>query len=218
MYNRDYILLLIEQFGLVLKKIFFHVENKEYDTALDEIDLVYKELLGVDVKLIRNMSDTQISNYLKLSGSTQFEKSLVIAELLKIEAEIEELQNGFDDYALDKYFNALYLFVEAFESRDELRMERFLLDTDQIISKVKQYIDSDYLKHKLFVYFEIRGCYAKAEDVLFELIDENYPDILSSGKAFYKRLLDKTDEDLISGNLPREEVYESLSDIESKLK
>ncbi|MGE5411393.1 MAG: DUF6483 family protein [Clostridiales bacterium] len=217
MYNRDYILLLIEQFGLVLKKIFFHVENKEYDKALDEIDLVYKELLGVDGKLIRNMSDTQISQYLNLSGSTQFEKSLVIAELLKIEAEIEELQNGFDDYALDKYLNAFYLFVEAFESREELRMERFLLDTDQIISKVKQYIDSDYLKYKLFVYFEIRGCYAKSEDVLFELIDENYPDILSSGKAFYKRLLDKTDEDLINGNLPREEVHESLSDIESKL-
>lgn len=217
MYNRDYILLLIEQFGLFLRKILFHVENKEYDQALNDIDKTYKELLGVDSTLLNNMSGEQIGSYLQVAGSTQYEKSIVIAELLKIEAEIEEGQYGLNNYALDKYLSAFYLLTEAFDKREELRMERFLKDTDQIISKAEDYFDSGELKYRLFRFYELRGSYAKAEDTLFELVEENYPDILSKGQAFYQRLLKKSDDELQKGNLPRDEVQESLLTIENKL-
>jgi hypothetical protein len=218
MYQRDYILLLIEQFGLVLRKIFFHVENKEYDQALNEIDNAYKELLGVDGHIVRGMSEEQINQYMKIAGNTKFEKSLVMAEFLKIEAEIEEAVHGeLTDYALDKYLISFDLLIDAFINRKELIMERFLSDADDIVKKTLEYFDSDELKYKLFHYYEFRGRFAKAEDVLFELIDDNYPGVLQAGRSFYNRLLLMPDEELISGNLPREEVLDSLATIESRI-
>jgi hypothetical protein len=78
-------------------------------------------------------------------------------------------------------------------------------------------------KNKIFRYFEKMGSYARAEDVLFEMVEgegeENEPasnEITEQGIAFYNRVLKKSDTDLKAGNLSREEVEEGLTNLESK--
>jgi hypothetical protein len=73
-----------------------------------------------------------------------------------------------------------------------------------------------HIKFKLFQYYELVGVYGKAEDILYELIEMKYSDILAEAKSFYLRLLDKSDQELIDGHLPREEVQEGLIQIEKK--
>ncbi|MFL5697429.1 MAG: DUF6483 family protein, partial [Ktedonobacteraceae bacterium] len=78
-------------------------------------------------------------------------------------------------------------------------------------------------KIKIFRYFEKMGSYARAEDVLFEMVEgeekEKEPadnEVIEQGIAFYNRLLKKSDTDLKAGNLSREEVEEGLAQLESK--
>ena len=61
---------------------------------------------------------------------------------------------------------------------------------------------------RLFRYLEDRGLYATAEDALYEWLDLNDPNALTEGAMFYERLSQKSDEELVRGNLPRSEVEE----------
>jgi hypothetical protein len=66
----------------------------------------------------------------------------------------------------------------------------------------------------LFRYYESAGKYSKAEDVLFEALeDSGGADWVAAGQAFYERLAGKSDAELAAGNLPREELEESREEL-----
>jgi hypothetical protein len=69
---------------------------------------------------------------------------------------------------------------------------------------------------KLFQYNEKAGRYARAEDVLFEMLegDEVPSGLIAEGIAFYHRLMAKSDDELLLGNLSREELREGLAQVE----
>ncbi|HEV2660598.1 MAG TPA: DUF6483 family protein, partial [Ktedonobacteraceae bacterium] len=70
---------------------------------------------------------------------------------------------------------------------------------------------------KLFAYYELSGQYARAEDTLFDLLETgNNREMVESGRAFYTRLLAKSDADLQAGNLARDEVDEGLAQLKMK--
>ena len=56
---------------------------------------------------------------------------------------------------------------------------------------------------------------AKAEDILFELLETHPADqeIRAQGIAFYKRLLAKSDADLQAGDFSRSEVHEGIAQL-----
>ncbi len=71
----------------------------------------------------------------------------------------------------------------------------------------------------LISYNEKAGNYADAEDCLFKALDVvgNHPQILLRGKAFYDEARKQADNRLEKGGLPREEVEDSLSEIEDRI-
>ena len=71
----------------------------------------------------------------------------------------------------------------------------------------------DFLNFKIIDYYEFSGQYSKAEDLIFELIENNNKDIIDRSVSFYKKLLHRTDAELESGNLSREEVNDALDEI-----
>ncbi|MGM0576941.1 MAG: DUF6483 family protein [Myxococcota bacterium] len=70
----------------------------------------------------------------------------------------------------------------------------------------------------LLDFHEAAGRFAKAEDALFKALDVAGPhaELIERGRRFYRGLLDLDDEALESGDLPRDEVRESLEDLESR--
>src|SRR5213076_534213 len=66
---------------------------------------------------------------------------------------------------------------------------------------------------RLFRYLEDRGLYATAEDALYEWLDLNDTDALKEAVMFYERLSQKSDEELVRGNLPRSEVEEGRASL-----
>mgnify|MGYP001007716688 CR=1 FL=1 len=96
-----------------------------------------------------------------------------------------------------------------------LKIERLLKKTDEA-----QY--SFDFKRKLLLYFNIIGNYAKAEDLLFIVIEDVidldiYKELLTEGINFYENLLVKTDFELEQGNLPRDEVVDGLNILKRKI-
>lgn len=69
----------------------------------------------------------------------------------------------------------------------------------------------------LFHYYENIAEYGKAEDVLFEVLDQNVNRniVVPLGIAFYERLALKSPDELEKGNLPLHEVLEGMEKIRS---
>ncbi|MGE5350485.1 MAG: DUF6483 family protein [Acidobacteriota bacterium] len=219
MFERDYILRLIEQLTQVLSKILFSKGAKNLDEAKELVRQAYPNMLGLDPDLIRAMSDVEIINFLKITGSTQYERCLMIAELLKEEASIDELMHGEgNEESVLIYFDSLSLFLEAFINKDELMTERFMKDMESVIEKVGGFQIPPEIAEKLVRYYEIQGRYADAEDVLFELTESGEPGYLQKAEKFYLRLMEKPEEELEKGNLPKEEVLEGLNRVTLLLK
>ncbi len=71
----------------------------------------------------------------------------------------------------------------------------------------------------LLAVHEAAGRFDKAEDALFRALAIEPPgveEIVARGRAFYASLLGRSDDELRDGGLPREEVRESLEELETK--
>jgi hypothetical protein len=208
----DYIMRLIEQFFLALAGILFKKNRQQYTEALSEIVTVYQNLLGLDARQVHSFSFEELIEWLKIGGRFDAEKCLILAMLLKEEAEIHELTGRPMDEGLHaEYAKAFFLYREALlndaslgskTTTDDMRMLAKKLDTARLTTPQR---------FTLFRYHEGAGEFGLAEDRLFELVKSGYPDIHDQGRAFYQRLLNKSDEELEAGNLPRKEVEEGLS-------
>jgi hypothetical protein len=67
----------------------------------------------------------------------------------------------------------------------------------------------------LWRFYEQNGDFARAENVLFELLEEYgvTETVIPHGVAFYERLLARSDFELSSGGLPRDEVEAGLREL-----
>ncbi|MDI6803241.1 MAG: DUF6483 family protein [Bacteroidota bacterium] len=127
MLQRDYIMRMIEQLNKVLSKILFNKEVKQFENALGEIQTSGENFLGFKWKMIEQLSDQDIIALLKIGGELNVGKTIVIASLLKEEADILELL-GKEDKSWRTYLKAFSLFVEI------LMIET----TDEIVAKTKE--------------------------------------------------------------------------------
>ena len=214
MFQKDYLMRMIEQFAMILMNIVLHKHMKRYDQARQEINNAYRHLLNSEPDQIKKRSADKISEMLKYGGRAAAEKLLVAAELLREEAEIDESENGFNDDIFHLLCKSFFLYIEAIQYNDDYIKKEYLEKIDTIIKKITQYELPDKIKFKLYQYNELIGRFDKAEDVLYELIEAKYDNILTEGKAFYARLESLPDSKLSNGNLPRSEVMEGLVRIE----
>ena len=69
----------------------------------------------------------------------------------------------------------------------------------------------------LMEHYERAGAFAQAENALFAMIESQPQNkaVLESGRAFYHRLLSKSDAVLAAGDLSRDELEQGIRDLES---
>lgn len=217
MYQRDYLLRIIEQLTAVMMRVVLQIEAKNYAKALIEIELAYQTLLRVDPSRIQQMTTDELIDWLQSDGRFDVEKSLVIAELLREEAKIRELESGFDDSIFELLIKSFYLYVETMMNDGRFDLHEYADKIDSVVQKIIKYELPLNVQSKLFQYYEQSGSFDKAEDILHELVNQQYPNTLAEGTAFYTRLLDKSDADLLAGNLPRDEVKDGLVQLRGRL-
>ncbi|MGH2576103.1 MAG: hypothetical protein ACRDFC_10435 [Ignavibacteria bacterium] len=137
--EKDYIMRTIAQaFAKVMAKILFNKEIKNYEQVKFEINNAYKTLLGLDEKLINSLTASELIGLLTLGGKLDYEKSLVLADLLKEDAENEELKNrNLTENTADKYKKSLSLYKEVINNNKSFKTEDILKTIDFIEKKLE---------------------------------------------------------------------------------
>ena len=222
MINKDYILRMAERFGRYLAIILRLREYNKQEEALLYIDELFLQTTGLTTGFINSASEEMLLNLISPLGVLNVEKCLWMAVLLQQEGDIY-VELGKSNESYYRYLKALHLFLEVASHNSDVKDIDITMAIEDILNKLAEYELPLKTKNKIFRYFEKMGSYARAEDVLFEMVEgeekENEPasnEITEQGIAFYNRLLKKSDTDLKAGNLSRQEVEEGLAQLESK--
>jgi hypothetical protein len=205
--GHDYILRMIEQFAAYLWAIVFNKKAQNYDIAIEKIEEAYNGLLDRKGNEIKELSAVEIIEDNTNGNILENENNEIIANLLYEEAEINELKTGYNDLSLEYYGKSLKLFILL---TNEIDTQKYSKNIDTLISKLEYYETDNEIKFEMYKYYYNIGSFGKAEDILYQLLDNNYPEITGEINNFYELLIKKDDIDLENGNLPRDEINDAM--------
>jgi hypothetical protein len=211
MIERDYIMRMVQMLAAALARILVHRDQHSQGEALREIFDAGERLIGIKWGLFRSLGEEEIRELLRYERNQ--DKMLAAAELLREESEIL-FEEGKGEEAVLEGTKALALYVELVLGERSFLTVMSVGKFDALLSRLKAYGMPPELVRKLFRYHELSGRFAAAEDMLYELTEED-PSFAGEAMAFYKRLLALPDEELSRGGLPRAEVAEGLARLES---
>ena len=221
MVNKDYLMRQIELFTRRLTILLGLRQFDKFEEALIYVDDLYLQTLGLTSHFVNSLSDKMLLEMISPLGILNVDKCLWLAVLLKAEGDIYDDQ-GKDTESYYRYLKSLLLFLSAFSFEKSLRDTQLGTELVMLLDKLDEYELPLPTANKLFVYYELNGEYDKAEDTLFEMLDRDnmasaeHERLLTEGRAFFERLLRKSDADLLAGNFSKSEVEEGAAQLMGK--
>jgi tetratricopeptide (TPR) repeat protein len=212
MIQRDYILRIAEDVGRALARILYRREVKDYQAAFGFIDDQLKQTVGMGLGFIHSVSEETLLSMFTSLGRVDVDKILFIAILLKTEGDIY-VEQGSADESYYSYVKSLNLFLEVLLLNGTSHSSGGFPEVEELLGRLEEYELPRETEHLLFGYYEQVGNYAKAENVLFEIVEADATDdeVIEEGKAFYMRLKGKSDAALSAGNFSRERALDGLA-------
>lgn len=210
MFERDYLIRMITQAVVAIGKLMGLKEQKKHEAALEHIDEYLSRELRMRTRLALGLSDDDLLQMLSTGGVPNLESVAILAAFLQEEGELRQAMNQPGD-AVAHYEKALRLLIYVRlegGTIEELRMEERIY---QLIARLAPYELSSNTKRSIWRWHERQGQYADAENMLYELLDEQAVKS-EEGRAFYARLEQLDDEALENGGLPRPELREGIED------
>lgn len=215
MAQRDYILRIAQELGSALAQVLYNRQIKDYTAAHKLIDEQSKQLFGMGIGFMRSVPEETLLSMLTSFDTLDTEKCWLLAILLKAEGDIYEDQgNASESYY--SYIRSLNLFLEVLLLGTTNTDRKIVPDIDDLLTRLSDYDLPVRTKLLLFRYFDHIHQYARAEGLLFEMLEASYPDedILMYGTSFYQQLLKKSDASLSVDNFSKEKAKKGLSKIE----
>ena len=222
MIRRDYILRMIEKIVQVLMGIREKVSEHNEGEADQMLDDVFRELVGRGPLEVSRLSEMELLALLMKDDPTQMlrEKSLLVVALLEEAARLRAAQGKLDESEACR-IKALDLLLSIQLQDVDLELPAFVPRIGAMHDELLEAGLSLPLRTlaALWRHYERTGAFARAEDVLFKLLEAE-PDntaLQSEGRAFYERLLRESDRSLEAGNLPRKEVEDGLEELAARI-
>ena len=215
MSQRDYILRIAQEFGSVLAQVLYNRQIKDFSAAHKLIDEQSKQVFGMGIGFMRSVPEQTLLSMLTSFDTLDTEKCWLLAILLKAEGDIYEDQgNASESYY--SYIRSLNLFLEVLLLGTTSSGRSIVPEIEDLLSGLSDYDLPIRTKLLLFRYFDHAHEYARAEGLLFEMLEEGDTegDILDRGIGFFQRLSRKNDAELKTGNFSREKVEEGLARLE----
>ncbi|MCA9859505.1 MAG: hypothetical protein KC438_07280 [Thermomicrobiales bacterium] len=209
--HQDYILRMIQQMGLFVTGIVQRRKEGNYEQALVDIEEAYGRMTGLHASLVHGLSEDDLIAMLTARGSIHPERFIAIAILLHEEGDIYAEQDNVAQ-ALPRLSKALRLYLEAWERSDELRHET-IPGLDATITWMEGYPITPETRVLLLDYLEEKGRFDEAENHIVDWLDDGSAEAAEHATAFYERLLERSDPELIVGGLTRDEVQTALDDL-----
>jgi len=220
MIRRDYILRMIEQFLRALAQIQTSKKARQWPSATDEINQELERLIGTNLEAVVVLSETELFARLMQGEPTQAvpEKAFILSALLQEAGELFEGQ-GDSEKARRCFLIALHLALDTAARNERMDCPTFAPSVEGLLGMLQDSGLPLKTQASLMHYYEQRGEFGKAEDVLFAMLhqESGHRPILQLGITFYERLLGRSDASLMDGNLPRAEVEASLNELRNWL-
>lgn len=206
---------LIKKFSEVIHGILTMIGEGKYEKALELIDAAFRDFFRLGSKFFNALTEENLLDMAKTSSIMDVDKCIIMAKLLLEEANVYEKLYGKSE-SFHLYAKSLYLYAEAYEYVDEeTELDRYFADIEPLIAKVDRYKLEPGLQKQLIRYYTKKGAYDKADNALYELLEDTgfSPDSREYASEIYKALLSRTDAELEKGNMSREELLESLESL-----
>lgn len=206
---------LIRKFSEVIEGILAMIEKKEYVKALNMIDNAFKEFFRLGEKFFASLSEENLLDMVKTNSILDADKCIIVSKLLLEDGRVTGLVYG-EAESFNLYCKSLYMYIEAYLNVDGgTDLDKYFKDIEVLLDKLSPYKLEMKLQKQIIQYQIKNGCFAHAEDVLFEMLEDNdySDDVKAYGSEMYKALLSKDDAELERGNLPREEILSSLESL-----
>ncbi len=214
MFQRDYILRMIEQLSQVMARLLLLKSMEERQEALLLLEEFYGKLRLPPARLLLRMSDSELLSLISTNGQPDLDKAVGLGLLLKEEGRVHESMEQYGESG-ERFRKALYLFLSAERlgaNMPEANCRDLIEETRELL---RPYSIPEHTLLLLLEYYTDAGQYALAEDVLFELLEQEVsPAGREAGERFYHMLQEVPDESLEEGRLPRDEVEQGRADME----
>ncbi len=214
---RDYVLRLIEQFGLIWRRLIHFKQLQNYAAGLTEIETAYGQLFSLNSKFIDLLPDEGLLSLVQTYGELDPDKCAVLASLLAAEGDFHAGLRHTDE-AYRRYERALLLYGALVRTGRTLPRETQAA-TAGLLATLEQYeLEPPALDDVWRVYAALQQ-HAQAEDALFAWLEavEFERESVVQGTLWYESLLKRSDPELKNGDLPRSEIRESLTQLRALL-
>ncbi len=208
--REDFIMRQVEQFFKALAKILLNKKEQTESEFYDQLNSLTLHTVGLDLKSLKEMPVSDLFRLFSISGKTDATKCYTGAVILLKECGLSGGAAADMRYDYDLLLRSFLLYHKSVETDRRYLDENYLSEFLNPILSLKKCMPEPEIKFNLFHFFEIAGYYSDAEDLLFELADDNYDNIKNIGEEFFYNLKDKPEAALRNGNLPPEEIEEGL--------
>jgi hypothetical protein len=205
-FERDYLIRLLTQAGLVLGKAMGLREQNKQQEAIDLLDEFLGRELRLRSRLAMGLSDDDLLSMLSVTGAPNAESVAVVAAFLQEEAELLS-DLGHTEESVPRYAKALRLNLYILRNQSEFEGWDVHKRVDQLLASLSPYELGTDTKLALWTWHESSGRFTEAENLLYEL-QEAEAVTGEEGMAFYDRLATYDDSKLELGGLPRNELEE----------
>jgi len=173
------------------------------------IDVSGKQLLGLNPDLTESMDAEELIRLFSIKEGIDHEKCLIMAVLQYEQAVVNSHTDKSESDIYRAYLKSFLLFKAAFNNK-EFKSERDLDKAFACCENLLEFELDDHHLFEIFRFYKEEKAFARAEDVLYILLEKNRSTAKETALNFYNDLLKYDDAELKKGNLPREEVLEGL--------
>jgi hypothetical protein len=210
MIKNDYLTTKMKELTLIITRVLKSNDSKQLEESRQMVNEAFKKLLGLNSELAGSLSYNDLMKLVGAYESAEAMKFVILAQLLKLDGDMYKAE-GENIRSFNIYIKSLIIYIKsALLDSDCLEQGEEIIN--EIINEIGEYELPNDSRVLIFKYFELVNKFDKAEDMLFDLLEDtdNEEDIVQEGVYFYERLLEKTEEALEDGNLPLEEVQDGI--------
>ncbi len=206
----DYLIRIISQAIAAITRILGLKSTGQYLDAFQEVNLTLESLLGIPWELIQNFTDDNLVEALMRGSNLDVDRAWLTAQLFHLEGDLFQERENLK--AQLSYQRGLLLYLEVVLSQGNKEYSQPVEEIETVRKLVNRENLSEEMLFSLFAYHEQVSQYTLADEVLDQMAElpglaGEVQDIRSD---FYRRLLDKTNEELSHGGLSREKIQSRL--------
>jgi hypothetical protein len=220
MIRRDYILKMIEECIQALRRIQALKKGQRWQEAEALVDDEFQKFLGIGAEGLARLTETELLAKLLEGEPTQAvrDKTLLLVTVLQQAGELEMMQDR-PEKGGAFYLKGLHLLLEVLAHEDVFEWPEFVPKVEAFMAALHDSVLPMRTQAMLMRHYERTGQFAKAEDALFAMVEEDPGNakLLEFGISFYERLKGQSHAALNAGNLPRPEVDAGLADLQKRL-